>query len=86
MRTRSSVYRPLWIAAILYTATSLPSWADQLEAKRAELSQWVMNYYLHPDPEHFVERVQSMSKAGMLHDSRPNAKGSGPSKPQQSTT
>jgi hypothetical protein len=74
MRTTQSNQRLLLISAILFTIAVLPTAADELKTKRAELGQWIMTYYLHPEPEQFVERVRSMSKVGMLHDPSPTAR------------
>lgn len=38
-----------------------------------DLSQWVMNYYRHPDPENFVARVRRMSALDMINNGRPEA-------------
>lgn len=40
--------------------------------KVAELSQWVMTYYQHPEPGSFVGRLREISQAGMLHSDRPD--------------
>jgi len=39
-----------------------------------ELSKWVMTYYQNPAPDEFVQKVKEMSAAGLLNDSRPNAR------------
>ena len=72
MKTLTHEY--FWLTGIICSAAVFSSWSADSQTARAEVSEWVMSYYQHPDPEHFVERVQTMSKAGVLHDPRPNAR------------
>lgn len=58
------------VIALVAVATQVPA-ADP-NPKVAELSQWVMTYYQHPEPERFVGRVREMAQAGMLHSNRPD--------------
>jgi hypothetical protein len=36
------------------------------EASTGDMSQWLMNYYKHPDPETIPARIQRLSQLGML--------------------
>ena len=62
------------ITAILCVLVPSTCFADDVADSRLKLGKWVMTYYLDPVPEHFVEKVKELSAAGLLHDSRPNAR------------
>lgn len=56
-----------------------PAMGEEQDAKTPpkptvqELSQWVMTYYQHPEPDQFVVRVRRMAEFKVLRGNRPEA-------------
>ena len=64
----------LGIFVLLCMLTLLPCYTGDEADKQQQLGKWVMTYYQHPAPEQFVEKVKEMAAAGLLHNSKPNAR------------
>lgn len=61
-------------AAMAWALQVSPCFSEDNRESQQELGKWVMTYYQNPQPEQFVDKVKTMSKFGLLHDSRPGAR------------
>ena len=74
MKTTETRRGSFAVTVILCMLALSPCRADDATGSGQKLGKWVMTFYQNPAPEHFVEKVKEMSVAGLLHDSRPNAR------------
>jgi len=74
MKAPRSKLQALCVAVFVFWGFSLSARSDDSAKAREELGRWIMTYYQHPEPAQLVDRVQGMSKLGMLFDPRPTAR------------
>jgi len=73
MKTAKFTLSILSFATIVLLIAQPACPSDDAQRTKAELSRWVMNYYIQPDPDQFVSRVKIMAETGMLYDRSPGA-------------